>query len=47
MSVHKNPAPKKIIKAARNNALSKCKSADESMFKYLEDLKLEAGRREL
>lgn len=31
MSVHINPAPKKMISTARNNALSRCKSADESI----------------
>lgn len=31
MSVHKNPVPKNRIKTARNNALSRCKSADESI----------------
>lgn len=32
MSVHKNPVPKNIIRTARNNALSRCRSADESII---------------
>ncbi len=35
MSVHKNPAPKKRVKTVMNNSLSKCKSADDSIYNYL------------
>jgi len=40
MSVYKNPAPKNIIKATRNNALSRCKSADEIIVELNIELRI-------